>query len=250
MSDAYLVRRGGAGVLSPNSAVIHVTAPAGSTISFEKGGVVAKVLGPGKQHINISDSSFAEWYYAVAPHHFGSWTVTGTNSEGSISQTITVNDVKQYDVTLFSGHLYWQGDECIGITGGWEPAEAYYSNGYYYRQLSTIAKDPDLIRVTAADYNGSEGCLGTVNKVDLTRYNSLNINLTVVNTSSYAKPRIIVSSSNVGQVSAAAARQLTARGASSLDISSLSGKYYILLCLGYIYNEGCSMRFDKVWLET
>ena len=79
--------------MSPNSAVIRVTAPAGSTISFEKGGVVAKLLGPAKQHISFSDSSFAEWYYAVAPHHFGSWTVTGTNSEGSISQTITVNDV-------------------------------------------------------------------------------------------------------------------------------------------------------------
>lgn len=249
MSDAFLVRRGGSGGLSPNSAVIHVISLAGSTISFEKNGVIVKVLGPDKQHINNLDSEYADWYYAVTSNFFGTWTVTSTNNEGNISQTISISDAKQYDVTLFYGNLYWHGDEYIGITGGWEPAEVYYSNGYKYRQPA-YTKASDYIRVVAAGYNGSEGCLGTVNKVDLTRYNSLKINITSIYNTSYAKSRIIVSSSNAGQVSAAATRQLTAQGASSLDISSLSGKYYILLCVGYIYNEGCSFNFDKVWLEA
>lgn len=249
MSDAYLVRRGGSGGLSPSNAVIHVKAPAGSTISFAKGGVVAKVLGPGKSHVNSADSSFADWYYAVTPDNFGSWTVTGANSEGSISQTVTVNAVKQYDVTIFFGRLYWQGNEYVGVTGGWRAAQAYYDGGdYWYNQLA-ITKNSGNIVLTSQRPNGTEGCLGTANKVELTRYNTLKVNVTGVSTTYYCKPRIIVSTANIGKVSAAATVQVTATGVASLNISSLRGKYYVLFCLNYTANGTCSITFDKIWLE-
>lgn len=100
MSDAFLVRRGGSGGLSPNSAVIHVTAPAGSTISFAKGGVVAKVLGPDKSHVKASDNSLAEWYYAISPINYGEWTVTASLSGDTASDTVTISTNKQYDLEL------------------------------------------------------------------------------------------------------------------------------------------------------
>ena len=250
MSDAYLVRRGGSGGLSANAAVLHVKAPAGCTVSFAKGGVVAKVLGPGKSHVNSADSSFADWYYAVTPGNFGSWTVTGANSEGSISQTVTVNAVKQYDVTVSFGRLYWQGNEYVGVTGGWGAAQAYYDGGNYsYRQL-VITKNSGNIVLTSSNKNDTEGCLGTANKVELTRYNTLKVNVTGINTTVYCKPRIIVSPANTGKVSAASTVQVTSNGVASLNISSLSGKYYVLLCLNYTANQSCSMTFNQIWLEA
>lgn len=234
--------------MSANAAVLHVKAPAGCTVSFAKGGVVAKVLGPGKSHVNSADSSFADWYYVVTPGNFGSWTVTGANSEGSISQTVTVNAVKQYDVTIQFGHLYWYGNEYVGITGGWGAAQAYYDSGFSYHQLA-IAKNSGNIVLTSQYPNGTEGCLGTANKVELTRYNTLKVNVTAISTTVYCIPRIIVSTENIGRVSAAATVQVSANGVASLNISSLSGKYYVLLCLVYGANQSCSMTFDRIWLE-
>lgn len=249
MSDAYLVRRGGSGGLSANAALLHVKAPAGCTVSFAKGGVVAKVLGPGKSHVNSADSSFADWYYAVTPGNFGSWTVTGANSEGSISQTVTVNAVKQYDVTIQFGRLYWQGNEYVGVTGGWGAAQAYYDSGYSYSQL-TITKNSGSIALSTPLANGVQGCLATANKVELTRYRTLKVNVTGIYTTNYCKPRIIVSTANSGRVSAAATVQQTSTGVASLNIASLSGKYYILFCLNHTANDGCTLTFDKVWLEV
>lgn len=249
MSDAYLVRRGGSGGLSANAAVLHVKAPAGCTVSFAKGGVVAKVLGPGKSHVNSADSSFADWYYVVTPGNFGSWTVTGANSEGSISQTVTVNAVKQYDVTVSFGRLYWQGNEYGGVTGGWGAAQAYYDSGYSYKQLA-ITKNSGNIVLTSQSPNNTQGCLGTANKVELTRYKTLKVNVTAVSTPAYCIPRIIVSTADTGRVSAAATVQVSAKGVASLNISSLSGEHYVLFCLNYTANNACSMTFDKIWLET
>lgn len=119
MSDAYLVRRGGSGGLSPNSAVIHVTAPAGSTVSFAKGGVVAKVLGPDKSHVKASDSAFAEWYYAVSPDNYGEWTVTATkqSDQATESKTVTISENKQYDLEIiFRFYLFREG---YGLTNGY-----------------------------------------------------------------------------------------------------------------------------------
>ena len=91
---------GGGGGLSPNSAVIHVTAPVGSTISFAKGGVVAKVFGPDKSHVNSADASLADWYYSVSQNNYGTWTVTATLGTDTASDTVTIDSNEQYDLML------------------------------------------------------------------------------------------------------------------------------------------------------
>lgn len=100
MGEAFIVRRGGAGGLSANSAVIHVNAPTGSTITFTKGGVTVKTLGPDKSHVNSEDTDYADWYYPVGSSNYGEWTVTSTRSIDTTSKTITVETNKTYDVLL------------------------------------------------------------------------------------------------------------------------------------------------------
>lgn len=100
MGEAFIVRRGGTGGMSVNNAVIHVNAPLGSTVTFSKGGVVAKAINPGKAHTNI-DGKTADYYYAINASSFGTWTMTASKTgETSVSKTVTVSAAKEYDVIL------------------------------------------------------------------------------------------------------------------------------------------------------
>ena len=83
---------------SKNKAVIHIMAPIGSTITFSKDNIIVKILGPEKSHVNTDDNTFADWYYAVSSSNYGTWTVTATLGTGTVSDTVTIDNNKQYDV--------------------------------------------------------------------------------------------------------------------------------------------------------
>lgn len=92
---------GGGGGLSPNAAVIHVTAPVGSTISFSKGGVVVKVIGPEESHVNADNPTFADWYYAVSSSLYGTFTLSATDTAGiTETKSVAVSSNEQYDIVI------------------------------------------------------------------------------------------------------------------------------------------------------
>ena len=103
------------GGMSLNGAVIHVTAPAGSTITFSKGEVIVKALGPEKSHVNANDNTLAEWYYAVNSSNYGTWSI----STSTLSRTVSIDSNKQYDIALYYLYLYKNGDTCTDVTGGY-----------------------------------------------------------------------------------------------------------------------------------
>ena len=100
MSDAIIVRRGSTERPSPNLAVLRINAPVGSTITLVKGGVTVATLAANKGHMNADDSRYADWYYSISSSNYGSWTVTATRSDETISQTVTIDSVKEYNVEL------------------------------------------------------------------------------------------------------------------------------------------------------
>ena len=102
------------GGLTPGSAVIHVTAPAGSTISFAKGGVTVKELDASKSHVNATDSSLADWYYSVSSSNYGTWTVTASSSGRTAFKNITVDANRQYDLKLISKYEWSCYSKFIG----------------------------------------------------------------------------------------------------------------------------------------
>ena len=89
----------GGGGLSTSSAVLHINAPAGSTITLSNGGVTVKVLEASKGHTN-SDGVTADWYYSVSSGSYGEWTVTAAKNDDEVSKTVTINSADQYDVEL------------------------------------------------------------------------------------------------------------------------------------------------------
>ena len=109
MSDAFIVRRGG-GLLSRNSAALHVTAPAGSTVTLAKGGVTVKVLGASKSIVDGVDANTAHWYYSISPGNSGSWTVSAALGGKTASKTLTIDSNKVYDVRLeYTLYLFKEG---------------------------------------------------------------------------------------------------------------------------------------------
>ena len=219
MSDAYLVRRGGSGGLSPNSAVIHVTAPAGSTVSFAKGGVVAKVLGPDKSHVKASDSAFAEWYYAVSPDNYGEWTVTAIrqSDQATESKTVTISENKQYDLEIiFRFYLFREG---YGLTNG-------YSISYSTNGGSGAGGSSNLNKISLT-YTAS---FVIKPSIDITDYTLLCFNVISLTLDYQNRCWIALSTDggigNGGVNSSAANQYINNTGVISLDISAYSGSYY------------------------
>lgn len=90
----------GGGHLNDTDALLRVSAPTGSTITMAKGGVTVAVLAATKGHTNASDATLADWYYGISSGNYGSWTVTAAKDGESASKTVTVDNAKQYDVSL------------------------------------------------------------------------------------------------------------------------------------------------------
>ena len=133
------------GGLSPNNAVIRVSAPVGSIISFSKGGIVVKVLPPEKSHVNVNDNNFAEWYYAVSSSNYGSWTVTASSNGIVIATgTIVISENKEYQLYLANLVLY---DATNGYHVSYEhdflktPSGCTATNSTGYIYLKTVSSN-------------------------------------------------------------------------------------------------------------
>ena len=174
MSEAMLLRRGGA--LSPCSAVIHVAAAVGSTVSFSKGGVVVRELGPGKAHPNAADNTLADWYCPVAPANYGAWTVTASLAGSTASAAVTVDSNKQYDVALHLPiYLYDQGDQRTPVTGGWEVSTAVAADEHYPSTTAPVFNSDRVSFSLTGSATNKCTAVNTVGAVNLTRYSTLHV---------------------------------------------------------------------------
>lgn len=171
MSECIITRRGGSGGLSTNAAVIHVSAPAGSTITFSKGGVIVKTLGPEKSHVNAGDADKADWFYPVSAANYGEWTVTASKANiGTGSYDVTVSSAKTYDVDISFGYLIyrngWQhGFELTTIDDVFDPETSY-----------TVDSSANPPRATTT--RGNWGC-ALNNNIDITNYNTLYVDIEI-----------------------------------------------------------------------
>lgn len=120
---------GATGGLSFRAAILHVSAPVGSTVTISKSGSTAKSLGPGKSHTN-SDSGNSEYYFSITPANYGTWTVTATNDSGIASMDVTVNTNEEYDVEITNF-----------IPSDYQPVEYLEANGTQYIITDIPARD-------------------------------------------------------------------------------------------------------------
>ena len=132
-------------------------------------------------------------------------------------------------------YLYNSGDECSAVSGGWT------ESGYAYGNTS-ISKDSNSISISATygdGGNASGNILYARNKIDITNYNTLCFDISNVATQgSNIETAIIVLKNepdnttvnfvaSMDSTNIAASKIITETGEITLDITSLSGSYYI-----------------------
>lgn len=236
---------GSGGGFSINAAVLHVTAPFGSTVSISKGGVIAKTIGPGKAHTNADDEN-ADYYFSITPTNYGTWTVTATLNSDSASDTVAISSNKQYDVVLsYRLYLYNRGTQNVAL----EATTNMYFDGGRNSPRITYNSDSMLVKYV------NTGIVETVNKVNLTGYNTIHLraNFSIITGHYY----IIVRSQKGGGSSAQSYNIATIDIASNiiknqekdytLDISNVNGEYYVGLGEWADGSETCRVVIYEVY---
>ena len=225
-----MVGGGGGGKLKNTDAVLIVTVPTGSTVTATKGGVT---LTP-TMWVKAADASLDCAIFSVPASKFDSttpWTITAMDGTNTASTTVLITTNKEYEVTLsFALFIYDAGDQCSSTTGGWN------GNGTY--TLSATYIDVPLAS------GGAYANVYTNAKIDLTDYQILyfewdgsirvgsggtNLTMWVASTQ--------ISNTSISIPSGAVIQNVVGGGGSSqgtydlgerqLDVSNLSGEYYI-----------------------
>lgn len=208
-------------VIAYFSATINVTYPAGSTCTCTDG--VTTLTAP--------DTS-GTWACIVP--NAGTWTVTATSGTETDSKAVAITtDGQSISVELsYATYLYNLGDTCDALTGGWQAIGKYNApidNGGY-------KGSPSVVNGTASldiSLEGSCGLVVTKNKIDLTGYQTLTFRGDVT---TLGECSLAIWSSTTGDYmpSSVASAAISTTGVSvecSLDLSAITGSYYIGLAL-------------------
>lgn len=189
-------------------AVIAVTYPAGSTCTCANG----------TKTYTAKDTS-GQWIFRIPSA--GTWTVTATDGTNTKTQEVSITAEQQAEkITLayWNGELYDAGNQYTDVTGGW----VRHGTG------GTVTFNDDNIYLeTLQDY--SFGTVDTTNAVDLTDFATLKVTATATNRSNMQGKVIVYTKNASGKETTAASVALTSgtETVTSLDVSALSGAYYI-----------------------
>lgn len=236
---------GGGGKLKNTDAVLIVTVPTGSTVTATKGGTT---LTP-TMWVKAADNTLDCAIFSIPASKFDSttpWTVTATNGTETASNTVLITTNKEYDVTLsFALFIYNVGDQCSSTTGGWG------GNGTY--TLATTYIDVPLAS------GGAYANVRTNTKIDLTDYatlyfewdGSIQVGAGGTNITMWVAPNQI-SNRDVNTPSGATIQNQVGGdpqgtitiGTRQLDVSNLSGEYYIG------FHAGRGGGTDDGWLRA
>lgn len=187
-------------------AVIAVTYPAGSTCTCANG-----------TKIYTAKDTSGQWIFRIPSA--GTWTVTATDGTNTKSQEVSITAEQQAEkVTLayWNGELYDAGNQYTDITGGW----IRHGTG------GTVTfNDDNIYLATLSEY--TEGAVDTTNAVDLTDYATLKV--TVQGSSKIGKVLVYTKDTTGKEIVAASVslKSGTNETVTSLDVSGLSGVYYV-----------------------
>ena len=196
-------------------ATINITYPAGSTCTCSDGTTT----------LSAPDTS-GTWVCTVP--NAGTWTVSSTDGDKSKGTDVVITtDGQTESVTLqYITYLFKDGETYNSLTGGWE--------GYVNAEKKALLLAPAAGK-TASAY--------TKNKVDLTNFSTVSVK---TDSNPYIGLSIIIASAiPSGQV--ATASLSNAETELSLDISSITGEYFIWLSA---YSEkGASRNVYEVSMQ-
>lgn len=216
------------------AATITITYPAGSTCTCTDGTTM----------LTAPDTSGSHTF--VVPNA-GTWTVSCTDGTETASKDVSITtDGQSESVTLKyipEGSLYYHGDECADITGGWEKTNPYsqYSTG-------TLTKYDDYVKIVATGVNTVVRA-STKKAISLSGYDTLILNVTKYSSAGGEHTLGICKSSDLEDIIATA--EITAAGAVALDVSGYTGEYVVLVEIWNDQNASgtTTIQFNEVIRE-
>lgn len=191
------------------AATINITYPAGSTCTCSDGTTT----------LSAPDTS-GTWVCTVP--NAGTWTVSSTDGDTSKSADVVITtDGQTESVTLqYITYLFKDGETYDSLTGGWQGA--------------VNAEKQALLLAPAA---GKTASAYTKSKVDLTNFSTISAR---TNSNAYIGFNIIIASAINTSSQVATASLQGAETELSLDISSITGEYFVWLSA---YSEKGSTRY-------
>lgn len=166
---------GGGGGPTSADAILIVRAPTGSIVTATKGGAT---LSP-TLWTTAADANFECALFVIGSSLFdaqNSWTVTATLGSDSVSETVIIDDNKEYDLALSYAIDLWNNGDNYSVSGGWQfgarsgnsstraitstALESYSTNNYTYtffqpKNIQTISKNTLRATITGATINSS-----------------------------------------------------------------------------------------------
>ena len=181
------------------AATINITYPAGSTCTCRNGSTIL-----------TAPNTSGTWACTVP--NAGTWTVTSTNGDKSKSADVVITtDSQSKSVTLqYITYLFKNGETYDSLTGGWNGA---------------VNAEKQAIQLYAAA--GKTATAYPKNKIDLTDYDTVS----AVATANVPSLTLYIVGT-VGKTPIASAKLGTGTATRvDLDVSSVSGSYYVVVSL-------------------
>lgn len=235
----------GSSSLSNSSALLHITAVVGSTITLSKNNIVIKILDSNKGHINANDSRLADWYYSISSSNYGDWSI----EVDTVTKTINIDTNKQYDIR-FDGALwivkdgYLQGYNIITDTERFTSTENY-NNTNSLR----------LYHVNGGTYEGTHYAFFKPSHDFTTRpYNFLNCELMATDFYSSGSNRLgigsdTVSTSAVDWPISRTISKTSTKQTVKIDISNLTGSLFFKISIASSNSYYAILYLYNVWLS-
>lgn len=230
------------------AAYINITYPANSTCTVKTSG------GTTVASDSNTDSSAKTWTATV--NATGTYTVTATATDGSgktksTTVSITANGQSVSVKLSFTLCLRNGIDDCDADTGGWISEARAWGENVPGAGAPIVDKSNNTWIVLTQDY-AKGGLYRTVNKIDLSQYNTLVVELAVNSTDSHPEYFTFGIWSELGKYyryNMAAYWNPTDNIGSTvinIDISKLNGSYYV----GYgLYNNKLTVASGYVYLK-
>ena len=221
-------------------AVIGVTYPSGSTCTCTNG----------SKTLTAKDTSGKAMF--VIPYA-GTWTVKAVSGSNTASNAVSITaDGQVATVTLsyWNGQLYDAGNEYTAQTGGWE---SFNPTGY---SLGEATKNSNNLYLNAKYVydNWYTIAFGTKNKIDLSKFSILHLNVTAATGASSGDTctklgLCSVKDKTVYSSPVASVTFPASTGAVTLDVSSYTGSYYVFfLASNRSITPNRTVTTNHIWL--
>lgn len=162
---------------------------------------------------------------------------------------------RKYGVWMpwWDGYLYHQGNTCDLVTEGWK-AYAYvpYDSGSSaYAPTLTLQTDTMKVVLSKPTSGYRGGAVFTEKAVDVSAYRKLKIRVWSLSELTAGTVNIGLASTKENGYTQIAAAEITRMGDVTLDLTNITGEYYVCLRIGGVSSAGSTvtMEVDSIWLE-